>query len=95
MEDSTAAQEGADVTIVRGNPTPEELAAVIAVIALLRRRAASEAARAEAPPAWTDGFTLTRRPVREPAPPGERAPTHTEQSPGSFGGTWRKSLGAC
>ncbi|MCT9933232.1 acyl-CoA carboxylase subunit epsilon [Planotetraspora sp. A-T 1434] len=76
MEDSTAAQDGTDVTIVRGNPTPEELAAVIAVIALLRRRAASEAARAAVPPAWTDGFTLTLRPV-----PGARATWRTSTHP--------------
>lgn len=59
------------IRVVRGNPTPEELAAALAVV---RARAAAEAGppRGAAPPApnWSDPARIARG---ETARPGPRA----------------------
>ncbi|MFD8050434.1 acyl-CoA carboxylase epsilon subunit [Streptomyces chartreusis] len=58
-----------NIKVLRGNPTPEELAAALAVV---RARAAAEAAApVPAPPthAWTDRTrNAPRRPLPSPGP---------------------------
>jgi hypothetical protein len=57
--------------VVRGNPTPEELAALVAVVAARSARAVASAG----PPlrsAWNDPARLVRAPIR-PQPGGWRA----------------------
>jgi len=66
---------GPVLRVIRGDATPEEVAAVVA--ALLARAAASDASSAEPPPArpapsaWADRARLLRRPVHA-APDGWR-----------------------
>jgi hypothetical protein len=47
--------------VIRGDATPEEIAAVVAV--LLSRSAASESASRPTPSAWADRSRLLRRPL--------------------------------
>jgi hypothetical protein len=57
-------ESGPVLRVIRGDATPEEIAAVVA--ALLARAAASSAASAPdrpAPSAWADRSRLLRRPV--------------------------------
>lgn len=57
------------IRVVRGNPTPEELAAALAVV---RARAAVAAATPPGPPAakdaWSDPSRIARRRVPQPSP---------------------------
>lgn len=59
------------IRVVRGNPTPEELAAALAVV---RARVAAMAATAHAtepaavPDAWSDPARLARRRLPQPGP---------------------------
>jgi hypothetical protein len=48
--------------VVKGDATPEEIAALVAVLSA--RPAASAAAPARRPSAWTDRARLVRRPLR-------------------------------
>jgi hypothetical protein len=59
------------IKVVRGNPTPEELAALVAVLAA-RAAGGGEAAPPEAPSAWRDPARRVRRPLR-PGPGAWRA----------------------
>ena len=63
------AELGAAVRVVSGDPTPEELAAVIAV---LQRQAdeAAAAGRAQAETSPRDGWTRSARGMREPLQQG-------------------------
>ncbi|MDH6225346.1 MULTISPECIES: acyl-CoA carboxylase epsilon subunit [Streptomyces] len=57
------------IKVVRGNPTPEELAAALAVVRA--RAAAAAAAPAEAggvPDAWSDPAALAARRLPRPGP---------------------------
>ncbi|WP_299532690.1 acyl-CoA carboxylase epsilon subunit [uncultured Streptomyces sp.] len=60
------------IKVVRGNPTPEELAAALAVV---RARAAATAATAAdasgtplPPEEWSDPGRIARRPLPQPGP---------------------------
>ncbi|MBK3591193.1 MULTISPECIES: acyl-CoA carboxylase epsilon subunit [Streptomyces] len=57
------------IKVVRGNPTPEELAAALAVV---RARAAAAAAAPSGPPMppeqWSDPGRIARRGTRRPGP---------------------------
>ncbi|WP_330173926.1 acyl-CoA carboxylase subunit epsilon [Streptomyces sp. NBC_01498] len=57
------------IKVVRGNPTPEELAAALAVV---RARAAAGAEPApgaeQPPPGWSDPARIARRETRRPGP---------------------------
>jgi hypothetical protein len=63
--DGSASASVADVRVVGGAPSPEELAAVVAV---LQRQAdeAAAAGRAQAETAPRDGWTRSARVMREP-----------------------------
>ncbi|WP_106403502.1 acyl-CoA carboxylase subunit epsilon [Actinocorallia populi] len=56
--------------VVKGDATPEEIAALIAVVSA--RSAGAPAAPARRPSAWTDRSRLVRRPLR-PGPGAWRA----------------------
>jgi acyl-CoA carboxylase epsilon subunit len=61
------------VTVLRGRPTPAELAAVLAVLLAVRSAAAAVApADREPPPAWADRARLLRA-VPRPGPHAWRA----------------------
>ncbi|MFF1462584.1 acyl-CoA carboxylase epsilon subunit [Streptomyces sp. NPDC058330] len=57
------------IKVVRGNPTPEELAAALAVV---RARAAAAAAAPSGPPMpperWSDPGRIARQGARRPGP---------------------------
>ncbi|RCV48413.1 acyl-CoA carboxylase subunit epsilon [Marinitenerispora sediminis] len=57
---------GAHLRVVRGDPTPEEVAALVAVLTARARaaRAAREAAAAPRRSAWRDPSRLLRAPLR-------------------------------
>ncbi|MGW5469581.1 acyl-CoA carboxylase epsilon subunit [Streptomyces chartreusis] len=58
-----------NIKVLRGNPTPEELAAALAVV---RARAAAEAALPPGPPkprdGWSDPSRIARRRLPQPGP---------------------------
>ncbi|MFC8366159.1 acyl-CoA carboxylase subunit epsilon [Streptomyces griseorubiginosus] len=57
-----------NIKVVRGNPTPEELAAALAVVRA-RAAAAPEPSGAEAPrPAWSDPSRIATRRLPQPGP---------------------------
>ena len=56
-----------DISIVRGNPTDEEVAALVTVLALTGRRSEPE------PPARPSGWSAYWRSVRAPIIPGPDA----------------------
>ncbi|MGQ4512021.1 acyl-CoA carboxylase epsilon subunit [Streptomyces sp. DW26H14] len=63
------------IKVIRGNPTPEELAAAVAVV---QARAAGAAEGADAPPAQRPEWSAPARIARTPVPrPGPRAWAHT------------------
>ena len=59
------------IKVIRGNPTPEELAAALAVVraraAALEAQKAGEGPRAEVP-AWSDPARIARGNLRVPGP---------------------------
>lgn len=57
------------IKVVRGNPTPEELAAALAVVRA-RAAAGADPAPGAAPPApgWSDPARIARRETRRPGP---------------------------
>ncbi|WP_405613163.1 acyl-CoA carboxylase subunit epsilon [Streptomyces sp. NBC_01511] len=57
------------IKVVRGNPTPEELAAALAVVRA-RAAAGSDPAPGAAPPppSWSDPARIARREPRRPGP---------------------------
>ncbi|ACZ89706.1 acyl-CoA carboxylase subunit epsilon [Streptosporangium roseum] len=71
--------EGPLLRVVRGNPTPEELAALIAVVLA---RASSAAAAEAVPSAWAD----RSRSMRQPPVPGRRAVSDDSRIPAP----WRR-----
>ncbi|WP_168626408.1 acyl-CoA carboxylase subunit epsilon [Cryobacterium sp. BB307] len=58
----TDATEGPDIRLVRGNPTPEELAAVTAVLTAI----AGELEGRQAPPVKRSPWENSQRPIRTP-----------------------------
>ncbi|MBL1065765.1 acyl-CoA carboxylase subunit epsilon [Streptomyces sp. 7-21] len=67
-----------EIRVVRGRPTPEELAAAVAVVRARAAALAREAARAEAgagrrPSAWHDPARTLPRPLPAPGPGAWRA----------------------
>jgi hypothetical protein len=56
----------ADIKVLRGNPTAEELAAVVAVVAAVASRSGNDAAT----PRKRSGWTARERAVRGPLYPG-------------------------
>lgn len=56
----------ADIKVLRGNPTAEELAAVVAVVAAVASRSGNDGA----PPRKRGGWTARERGVRGPLHPG-------------------------
>jgi hypothetical protein len=62
VTDSGRADRAPVLRVIRGDATPEEVAAVIAV--LLSRPALDEPAPRRAPSSWADRSRLLRRPVR-------------------------------
>lgn len=76
--DKTASEDSAQpaplLRVVKGEPTEDELAALVAVVAARRAEAASQAARRSRPrrrSAWGD-LTRATRPVVRPGPDGWR-----------------------
>ena len=61
MTDPHRADRRPVLRVLRGNATPEEIAAVVAV--LLSRSAAAEPPPPSAPSAWADRSRLLRRPL--------------------------------
>ncbi|MFE3121762.1 acyl-CoA carboxylase epsilon subunit [Streptomyces niveus] len=53
------------IKVVRGNPTPEELAAALAVV---RARAAARNEPAPPPPNWSDPARIARRDTHRAGP---------------------------
>ena len=71
IPDDTEARPAADIRVVRGQPTPEELAAVTAVIhGIVDELAADEATRALH---VTTAWQRTQRRLRAPLSPGPGA----------------------
>jgi hypothetical protein len=62
----TEAAEGPDIRLVRGNPTPEELAAVTAVLTAV----AGELEGRQTPPVKRSAWEHSQRPIRTPVVPG-------------------------
>jgi Acyl-CoA carboxylase epsilon subunit len=62
MSEQTSVPASVTLRVVRGNPTPEEIAALVAVV---RLRSAATALPAPARPrsAWSDPATLLRAPL--------------------------------
>lgn len=60
--------------IVRGEPSDEELAALVAVLSIRAGAAAAAPATTEAPSVWRDRSALLRKPVH-PGPGAWRAAT--------------------
>ncbi|MCT9089492.1 acyl-CoA carboxylase subunit epsilon [Streptomyces sp. ASQP_92] len=57
------------IKVVRGNPTPEELAAALAVVQARAAATASAAPGAPRPPeGWSDPSRIARRPLPGPGP---------------------------
>jgi hypothetical protein len=63
----TEPQPPVAISVVRGNPTDEELAALVTVLALSRRRSAPE------PTTRPSGWSAYWRTVRAPISPGPHA----------------------
>lgn len=55
---------GQDIRVVRGNPTPDELAAVVSVLEAMA--AELEGTRARAADKAASAWTLSQRPIRTP-----------------------------
>ncbi|MBB4793490.1 hypothetical protein BJY54_004102 [Streptomyces nodosus] len=57
------------IKVVRGNPTPEELAAALAVVrARAAAAAGAPAGAARHPDSWADPARIAARPLRRPGP---------------------------
>jgi Acyl-CoA carboxylase epsilon subunit len=71
----------------RGHPTPEELAALTAVLAARARASAAARGRHAAPPPWGDPAAAHRRPLPAPGPGAwKRATTEDATGRGWVGG---------
>ncbi|MEV6839318.1 acyl-CoA carboxylase subunit epsilon [Streptomyces sp. NPDC051133] len=58
-----------NIKVVRGNPTPEELAAALAVVRVRAAAAAAEPSGAEGPKAaWSDPSRIAGRRLPKPGP---------------------------
>ena len=57
-----------EIRVVRGNPTPDELAAVVSVLDAMA--AELEGTRARAAEKSASAWTLSQRPIRTPIVPG-------------------------
>ncbi|HEX4254604.1 MAG TPA: acyl-CoA carboxylase subunit epsilon [Streptosporangiaceae bacterium] len=57
--------------IIRGDATPEEVAAILAVLAVRTRRGTGRQAPANPPSVWADKSRLMREPI-SPSPAGWR-----------------------
>ncbi|MFI6349480.1 acyl-CoA carboxylase subunit epsilon [Streptomyces sp. NPDC050560] len=56
------------IKVVRGNPTPEELAAAVTVVRAAAARRAPARERAAAPGAWSDPARVARGTLPAPGP---------------------------
>ncbi|MFJ2112604.1 MULTISPECIES: acyl-CoA carboxylase subunit epsilon [unclassified Streptomyces] len=56
------------IKVVRGNPTPEELAAALAVVQARAAAAAAPEPAPAAPAGWSSPTRIARRPVPAPGP---------------------------
>ncbi|MBU7596687.1 acyl-CoA carboxylase subunit epsilon [Streptomyces sp. P38-E01] len=56
------------IKVVRGNPTPEELAAALAVVQARAAAAAAVEERSDDPSEWSDPARIVPRRVPEPGP---------------------------
>ncbi|MEU7316666.1 acyl-CoA carboxylase subunit epsilon [Streptomyces sp. NPDC007083] len=63
-----AARDEPSIRVVRGNPTPEELAAALAVVRVRTCAATSEEPRRAVPSAWSDPARTVPGPPPAPGP---------------------------
>ncbi|WP_327295651.1 MULTISPECIES: acyl-CoA carboxylase epsilon subunit [unclassified Streptomyces] len=57
------------IKVVRGNPTPEELAAAVAVVQARAAAAVAEPSRPPLPPEeWSDPARIARHRIQQPGP---------------------------
>lgn len=64
---SSAAEEP-PIRVVRGNPTPEELAAALAVVRVRAAAASAEGSTPRAPDVWSDPARTVPRALPTPGP---------------------------
>ncbi len=67
------APEPGSIRVVRGDPTPEELAAALAVVRARAAAVAEEAPEQQAPAAWSDPARTVPRGLPAPGPGAWRA----------------------